>query len=94
MCSVRGLGVGGKYIGTDIRQHHYSAPSISAASSSGGQTISPPLNVFQLLRPLKMDWKTSCVFEFWREGQVKPETLDDGGEEGVEIVIEDDDGEE
>lgn len=40
-----------------------------------------------------MDWKTSCVFEFCIEGQVNPEALDDGGEEGVEFGMEDD-GEE
>jgi hypothetical protein len=36
-------------------------PSRRAASSSGGQTGSPPLEVFQDLRPLTMSLRTSCV---------------------------------
>ena len=43
------------------------APSIKAASNSGGQTISPPFKVFQLLRLLTMDWKTFSVCGFCRE---------------------------
>ena len=43
-------------------------PSSNAASSSGGQTTSPPLNVFQLFLPLTIDWNTSCVLVFWSAG--------------------------
>lgn len=66
---------------------------MSAASSSGGQTTSPPLKVFQLLRPLTIDWKTSWVFGLFMEGQAKPDTDeeegDDGTEDGTEDGIED-----
>lgn len=47
-----------------------SSPSMRDASSSGGQTTSPPLKVFQLLRPFTMDWNTSCVAGFLKEGQL------------------------
>lgn len=43
------------------------APSIKAASNSGGQTISPSFKVFQLLRLLTIDWKTFSVRGFCRE---------------------------